>query len=516
VNRASPFRLPARSDLLRAPPTADVLALVAGALTPLAFAPFSFFPLAILTSAVLFLLWREATPRRAAWLGFLFGAGQFGVGVSWVYVAIHDFGYSGVPMAVLLTAMLVAILAAYPALVGYLAARFLRGPDSMRLALWFPAAWTLGEWLRGWLFTGFPWLNLGYSQIDSPLGGLAPVVGVYGVTLAVTASAGLALVAWLVPRRRFIPLAALAALWFGGWGAAHIEWTQPEGEPFRVALVQGNVPQDTKWRPELVQHTLDLYADLTRRHWDSRLIVWPEAAITSWYDEVADDYLAGLQREARTHGTGIVLGIPVRELKNYRYFNSLVSLGDQPGVYHKRHLVPFGDYVPLQEWLRGVIRFFDLPMSGFSPGPAKQRLLVSAGLKIAPAICYEDAFGEEWIDGLPEAELLVNATNNAWYGDSFAPHQHLEISRMRALETGRWLLRVTTNGVSAIVDPHGRIRERSPQFVTHVLTGEAQARQGATPYVRFGNLPVLLIAAGLLVLAVPRVRAAVRRGAGVQ
>jgi apolipoprotein N-acyltransferase len=435
-----------------------------------------------------------------------------------VYVAIHDFGYSGVPLAVFLTTLFVAILAAYPALAGYLAARWLRGPGWLRLTLLFPAVWTLVEWLRGWLFTGFPWLNLGYSQIDAPLRGIAPLAGVYGVTLAVAVSAGLGLVALRAGKRpRLLVLAVFVSLWLGSWAATRIEWTQAAGEPFKVALVQGNVPQDSKWRPELVQHTLDLYAGLTRRHWDSRLIVWPEAAITAWYHEVADDYLAGLAREARAHGSGIVLGIPVREPGTHRYFNSLVSLAATPGFYHKRHLVPFGDYVPLQEWLRGVIRFFDLPMSGFSPGPSKQRLLEAAGLRIAPAICYEDAFGEEWIEGLPEAALLVNATNNAWYGDSFAPHQHLEISRMRALETGRWLLRVTTNGVSAIIDPSGQIRGRSPQFQTDVLTGTAQARRGATPYVRAGNLPVLLVAAGLLLLAVPRVRAAAGgRVAGVQ
>jgi len=510
--------IPARPGFLLTRPTADALALAAGMLLPFAFAPFAFFPLAIFTPAVLFLLWLEATPRRAAWLGFLFGAGQFGVGVSWVYVAIHDFGYTGVPLAVLLTALLVSILAAYPALLGFAAARFLRGPEWLRLALLFPAGWMLSEWLRGWLFTGFPWLNLGYSQIDAPLRGLAPLIGVYGVTLAVAISSGLVLVALRATRwrTRAIPFIALLLLWLGSWGATRFEWSQPLGEPFRVALVQGNVPQDTKWRPELVQYTQDLYADLTRRHWDNRLIVWPEAAITAWYHEVADGYLAGLQREAQSHGAGILLGIPVREPGTRRYFNSLVSLDEKTGMYHKRHLVPFGDYVPLQEWLRGLIRFFDLPMSGFSPGPAKQRLLEASGLLIAPAICYEDAFGEEWIDGLPEAELLVNATNNAWYGDSFAPHQHLEISRMRALETGRWLLRATTNGVSAIIDPQGKIRGRSPQFVTHVLTGEVQARQGATPYVQAGNLPVLLIAVGLLLLAVPRVRAAAGRSPAVQ
>lgn len=484
-------------------PSADFLALLVGALVSLAFAPLSIFPLAILVPAVLFLMWLDVSPRRALWRGLLFGVGQFGVGVSWVYVAVHDFGHSGVPLAVLLTILFCSVLVVFPMALGYVAARFLRGPQWLRLTLAFPAGWTLTEWLRGWVLTGFPWLNLGYSQIDAPLRGFAPIVGVYGVTLAVAVSAGLiALFFVSVRRTQVIAASVFGVLWLSGWGLTRIEWTQVSAPPLRVSLIQGNIPQDTKWRPELVQHTLDLYAKLTREHWDSRLILWPEAAVTAFHHEVADDYLAGLAREARTHGADIVLGIPVLDRATRRYYNSLVSLGATPGFYHKRHLVPFGDFVPFAEFLRGLIRFFDLPMSGFSPGPEHQPLLTGAGQKLAAAICYEDVFGEEVIQSLPEATLLVNATNNAWYGNSFAPHQHLEMSRLRALETGRYMLRVTTNGVSAIIDERGRILQRSPQFATHVLSGEAVPRSGATPYVRFGNWPVVSLAALLLLVIV--------------
>ncbi len=498
---APPESHPSRLIAVLSRPAADFLALLAGALLPLAFAPVGFYPLAILSPALLFLLWLNVTPKRAMWRGFLFGLGQFGVGVSWIYVAIHDFGYSGVPLAVFLTSLFVAFLALFPALLGYACARVLRGPVVWRLALLFPAAWTLWEWIRGWILTGFPWLHLGYSQIESPLRGLAPLLGVYSVSLAVAFSAGLLVLAVLGgSRRRVVALALGALLWGGSAMLVRIEWTEPAGAPLPVALVQGNVPQDTKWRPELVTYTLNLYADLTRQHWDRRLIVWPEAAITSFYHEVADDYLAGLRREARAHNTDIVLGIPVREPGTRRYYNSLLSLSESPGFYHKRHLVPFGDYVPLQEWLRGLIRFFDLPMSGFSAGPSEQPLLEAAGQKIAGTVCYEDVFGEELIPSLPAATLLINATNNAWYGDSLAPHQHLQMSRMRAVETGRTLLRVTTNGVSAIVDPHGRLLARSPQFVTTVLTGEAMPYRGSTPYVQVGNIPVLLFLLAILAL----------------
>ena len=480
-------------------PRADALALAAGALWPLAFAPFGFYPLAVVSLSVLFLLWTGGSPRRALWRGFLFGIGVNAVGTSWVYVAIHDFGHSGIPLAVFLTALFVAILALYPAVLGYLAARFLPGPQWLRLGLLFPAGWTLMEWFRGRFLTGFPWLNAGYSQIDAPLRGLAPLGGVYAITLAVALSAGLLALLWHSSRRlRIAAVTGFGVLWLTAGLLARVTWTEPAGAPLAVALVQGNVPQDSKWRPELQQYTLDLYAGLTRQHWDSQLILWPEAAITSWYHEVAGDYLPALRAEARAHGSDIVLGIPVLDRDNRRYYNSLLSLGEHPGLYHKRHLVPFGDYLPFEGFLRGLIRFFDLPMSGFSPGPTDQPLLEAAGHKLASAICYEDVFGEELIAALPQAGLLVNATNNAWYGDSFAPHQHLEMSRMRALETGRYMLRVTTNGVSAIIDPAGRIVGRSPQFETFVLTGAARPYQGATPYVRTGNGPVLAVIALIL------------------
>ena len=498
-----PVQPDSRCERLRAAlitPRADLLALLAGAVLPLAFAPLSLFPLAVVSPALLFLLVLDVTPRRALWRGWLFGAGQFGVGTSWVYVAIHDFGHSGVPLAVLLTALFCGVLTLFPMALGYVAARFLRGPDWLRLAILFPAAWTLIEWLRGWVLTGFPWLNLGYSQIDAPLRGFAPLAGVYGVTLTVVLSAGLLALLVLSGRRlRMIAVIGLATLWLAGALLTRVEWTEASGTPLRVSLVQGNIPQDSKWRPELKAYTLDLYAGLTRQNWDSRLILWPEAAITVFHHEVADNYLAQLAAEARTHGTDIVLGIPVLDHSTRRYYNSLLSLGATPGFYHKRHLVPFGDYLPLAEWLRGLIHFFDLPMSGFSAGPDSQPLLEAAGQKIAAAICYEDIFGEELIQGLPQASLLVNATNNAWYGNSFAPHQHLEMSRMRALETGRYMLRVTTNGVSAIIDARGKILGRSPQFQTHVLTGEAVPRRGATPYVLLGNGPMVLLL-GLVLL----------------
>lgn len=478
-----------------------LLLLLAGALQPLAFAPFGWYPITILALLPLFGLWRDAAPRRAALYGLVYGLGMFGAGISWVYVAIHDFGHSGVLVAALLTLLFVLAASLYPALVGYLArlsARRWRLPVSLQLVLWFPMAWALGEWFRGWFLTGFPWLSLGYSQIDAPLGGYAPLLGVYGVSLLCALSAGLLLA--LAGPRRVLPVIALLLLWGGGYALAPLGWTAPHGEPLRVTLLQGNVPQSTKWNPAAIRLRLERYAAMTRAQLaDSDLIVWPENAITVFYHRLADTYFRDLAQELRQNGTDLILGVPLLDGDGERYYTTMMSLGSHHGFYRKRHLVPFGEFLPLEGLLRGLINFFDMPMSSFSPGPRQQPLLQAAGQRIAATVCYEDAFPEEMRDFLPAATLLVNGSNNAWYGDSLAPHQHLQISRMRAREFGRPMLRATTNGISAIIDPHGRVVRASRQFDTAIVQARVQPMGGATPYSRFGNYPLLVL--GLLLLA---------------
>ena len=484
---------------------AKLWCFLAGAILPLAFAPFNLFLLAYFAPLVLFYYWLAATPKQAALLGFLFGLGLFGVGVSWVYVAIHVHGYAPVPLAVLMTTAFVAFLALYIALQGYVSVSLQRRWGLNRTAsllLIYPALWLLIEWLRGWFLTGFPWLNLGYSQLNTPLAGFAPLLGVYGVSWATALTAALVLLLVLAKQHktRLITASGLAVLFVAGVGLSALPWSEKYGDPIKVSLIQGNAPQITKWDPDQIQAQLDLYANLTRQHWDSDLIFWPENAMTTFYHTLVEDYFTPLLAEAKQHGADLVVGVPVLDLQTNQYYSSFVVPGDQPEMYHKRHLVPFGEFVPLESLLRGLITFFDLPMSSFSRGSDAQQPLKAAGQLLAPTVCYEDAFGEEVIDFLPQATLLINGSNNAWYGDSFAPHQHLQISRMRAVETGRPLLRATTNGISAIIDHKGYVAKRSPQFETYVLRGEVQPRQGATLYVLWGNW--MVIGVGFVVLGI--------------
>jgi apolipoprotein N-acyltransferase len=475
----------------------DLAVLLSGALAPLAFAPFDVAFVAPLSLATLFLLWLDAGPGRAAWRGWLYGLGLFGFGVSWIHESFQ-FSQVALPLAILLTALFVLYLAAFPALLGYLLARLSSGSGWVRVVVLFPAAWVLTEWLRGWFLTGFPWLQLGYSQLDWPLAGLAPCLGVYGVSWGVALSAGLVVKTLGGPgRMRWPYVLVLAAVWAGAWALGRVTWTESSGPVTRVALVQGNVPQDIKWRPAQRQPTLNRYLSMTRRHWGADLVVWPETAVPAFYQQAAD-LLAELAREGRRHGAELLTGIPVKDHDTGRYYNSVVVVGAQPGFYHKRHLVPFGEYLPLKDLLGPVVDFMHIPMSDFSAGAPDPPVLQVAGHRVGVSICYEDAFGEEVIDALPQATLLVNVSNDAWFGDSIAPAQHLQMARMRALETGRYMLRATNTGISAIIGPGGELRKIAPQFKKYTLTGEVTPMQGATPYVRLGNLPVVLT---LLVLA---------------
>ena len=479
-----------------------VAALAAGALSVLGFAPLAAFPLPFATLAGLLFLWRSAaTPRVAFRIGFAFGAGLFGAGVSWVYVSLHDFGSMPAPLAAIGTLAFCAILALYPAAAGWSLARLRLGPLAAAL-LAFPALWTLFEWLRGWIFTGVPWLAVGYSQMDSPLAGLAPIGGVYGVSFAVALCAGLLGVVISGSGKARIAGGVALVFAFGlGQLLKQIAWTSPQGAPFQVALLQGNIPQDLKFRADRYAATLATYKRLIEAS-RAQLIVLPETAIPRFLDAVDPFYLQDIERAAAARRADLLIGVPIRD-PDGRYFNSLVSVGVSPAQrYDKSHLVPFGEFVP---WgLSWMVRTLAVPLSDFSPGPENPRPLALGGQLVAPNICWEDAFGEEIIRQLPQATLLVNVSNVAWFGDSLAPSQHLQISRMRALETGRMMLRATNTGVTAIIDPRGNVVARLPQFTEGVLSGEVQGYGGATPYVRSGNYPIVLCCIALVVVLVSR------------
>ena len=481
---------------LQSPLAAIAAALAAGALTVAGFAPPALFPLPFLTLAGLLFLWlRAATPQAAFRTGFAFGAGLFGVGASWVYVSLHDFGMMAAPLAAIGTFAYCAILSLYPAAAGWCLARLRLGRLASALFA-FPALWTFFEWLRGWVFTGVSWLALGYSQVDSPLAGFAPVAGVYGVSFVTALCAGLLIVVVTGPGKARLACGVALVFAFGlGQVLRQIEWTSPQGTPLKVALLQGNIPQELKFQGDRYVMTLSIYKRLIEAS-KGQLIVLPETAIPRFLDAVDPSYLRDVAKIAFQRRADILIGVPIRDRDN-RYFNSVISVGVSPSQrYDKSHLVPFGEFVP--SGFGWIVKTLAIPLSDFSLGPENPKPLALAGQLVAPNICWEDAFGEEIIRQLPGATLLVNVSNVAWFGDSLAPAQHLQISRMRALETGRAMLRATNTGVTAIIDPGGKVVARLPQFTEGILAGEVQGYAGATPYVMFGNTPIVLVCVVLL------------------
>lgn len=470
-----------------------VVALGAGAALPLAFAPFNFAVLAILSPALLFLLWQNGSPWRCAGIGLAFGLGSFGVGVSWVYRSLHDYGGMSVPLAALAVTLFVLVLSFFPALVGWLQARFGRRKRVIHLIVVLPALWVLLEWCRSWVLTGFPWLSLGYSQIDTPLSGLASWFGVYAVSLGVALVAGLLALLIDKPRRPW-PALALVGVFGLGFLMGRVAWVEPKGPLLKVALVQGNVPLTMKWSALHRMTVAERYLHLSQEYRDQDLVVWPEVAIPAFQNQLPSAFWRELNHEATQYQTDFLYGTLERTQRadgSSHYYNVVRSIAPRPQTYHKRHLVPFGEYLPypvLTQWLMGAL---NIPMSDFSPWTGDDGVMRVAGQAVAVSICYEDAFPEEIIRLLPEASLLVNVSEDAWFGRSLGPLQRLQMARMRALETGRFLLRVANTGVTAIIDHRGEIVARTEQFKTVVLSGAVQPMQGATPYVRWGNKAVL-------------------------
>jgi apolipoprotein N-acyltransferase len=473
------------------------LSLASGAISVLGFAPLGWFPLPVLAFAVLaWLVARAASARAAALVGFAFGLGLFVFGVGWVYVALNQFGGMPFWLAGPATLLFAAFLSLYPAVactVTFFA------PKTWRVLV-FPAAWVLTEWLRGWIFTGFPWLALGYSQVpNSPLGGIAPLAGVFGVSLGVTL-VGSAMASVVLDQQRwragFVAVVALAT----GTISGMTSWTRPVGEGVTVALVQGNVAQDLKFREDVLLRTLVAYENAVSQA-TARLVILPETALPLFLHDLPPDYFERLRSVTAERGADTIAGVFENDpLGSDRYFNSVLSLGASPTQrYRKHHLVPFGEFIPLKALLAPIINdWLHIPLSDQTRGDAVQTPLSVAGQKVAMNICYEDVFGEEIIRQLPDATILANVSNDAWYGRSWAAEQHLQISQMRARETGRWMLRATNTGMTAAIDETGRVLASLPQFTEGILTIKAQGRTGSTPYVEFGNGPVMVLS-GLVV-----------------
>lgn len=484
-----------------------LIAPLAGAVTTLALAPFDLWPLAILSHGLLFVLLHTANPRQGLLTGLLYGLGLFLSGASWVYVSIHDHGAASPVLAGFLTLLFATALALFHGLFGWLWVRFVSPQRGALLtAAAFAALWLAIDALRSWLLTGFPWLYSGYSQLDGPLAGFVPLGGVWLASFLLAFMAVLLAQLGLAPfcRKRTFKLVSLPVLiLLSGLLLQKPHWTQPAGAPLSVSLIQGNVEQELKWEPDQLLNQLDLYRNLTLQAPATDLVVWPETAVPLFSDS-ADSYLEFMRRNMEMRDSALITGVPVRQqdVRGQRsFYNGILGLGHASGQYFKQKLVPFGEYVPMQDWLRGLIEFFDLPMSDFSQGPAGQSPLLLHDYRIAPYICYEVVYPDFARQLAKQSEILLTISNDTWFGRSIGPLQHMQMAQMRALEAGRWMIRSTNNGVSALIDPQGRVSQVLPQFEQAVLQGDIVPMRGLTPYLRFGSWPLIVLCSLILILA---------------
>ena len=478
-----------------------LLALIAGLLFPLAFAPYDLWPLLLFSIGASFWSLRHAPSAREAMLrGWLYGLGLFGFGVSWVHVSMHDYGYMPLWMAIPFTAVFAAFLALFNSLAFYASWRLGRS------ALAFAGCWLLIDWFRGWFLTGFPWLYAGYALIDTPFSPLAPLGGVWLLTLSAVLLSAATVECAQAGRPRWTATASILVILVLTTVSHALSFTRPAGPNQKVALVQGNIPQDLKWQLSMRERTREIYQDLTAGIPAGHLVIWPESALTEFYQTLTD-FVEQEGQLLADRNSGFITGIPWRTLGDtgVTYHNSIASIpltddAGQERVYHKQKLVPFGEYVPMQSLIRGLIPFFDLPMSGFTAGSPEQPNLSALGHTIAPFICYEILYPELVAQRSHGADALITISNDAWFGTSAGPLQHFQMARMRALETGRWLLRGTNNGVTAVIDHHGKVVDELPQFTRDVLYSHYQPRTGVTPFMATGVWPWLLVS-GLLILA---------------
>ncbi len=480
--------------------------LLAGCLLPLAFAPFNFSLLAVVCLATFFYFIRDSSPARAFILGGLFGLGQFGVGVPWIYISIHDFGGTPFFPSILITCLFILLMSIFPALVGYCSALWQKRWGTQKINAWAPLMimsilWVLAEWTRGWFLTGFPWLLLGYTQLDTWLGGIAPIGGVYAVSWVIALLAALSVAVLLsfrdenYSRKVITPALSLVFLLLLLCKAlSTVSWTHSQQNPITVSLVQGNISQELKWLPTMKWPTIERYFDLSEEKGQkSDLIIWPETAMPVLYSEI-EDLLTWYQSKVLKNNPALLLGAPMIDHKTGQLYNGMALLTEEKKqVYYKRHLVPFGEFLPFRGLLSWTAQWFPLPEDDFDSGSEHQVALDMGRYRLALSICYEDAFGNEMLNAAKSSHLLVNVSNDAWFGDSIAADQHLQMARMRALEFGRPMLRATNTGISALIDKKGQISDQAEPHTIAVLSGDVYPADGLTPYMRWGNSAILIL-----------------------
>lgn len=472
-----------------------LISFLAGLLLTFSFAPFDYAYLAIISLVVLFLSWHYAdSPKQAAYRAYFYGLGLFGFGVTWVFVSIYFYGGASFFAAVIMSFLFAAFWALFPALTAYLVVKLAFLTDKRWLSWFIPFVWIFIEYFRGfWLLNGFPWFQIAYSQLDTAYAGFVPLMGVYGTGFLIILTASLVTNMLITKQQLMLSSIIISMLLITGYGLKYVQWTQAIGQPIKITLVQGNISQDQKWLPENLVKTLLNYQQMTYNHWDSDVIIWPETAIPAYLHQIDKPFLKPLAAKAKANNTDLIVSLTAKSENHQHNYNVVLTLGTERAIYKKNHLLPFGEYLPLQPLSTWVLDLIGVRLGKFTSGGNQQALLKAGGYPFATSICYEDAFASEAIRAMPKAAYLVNVTNDAWFGNSFEPHQHMQIARMRALETGRYLVRATNTGLSGFVAPNGQLVKQAPLFKTNTLTETIIPIGGLTPYAQLGEAMIILV-----------------------
>lgn len=481
-----------------------ISAFILGALQVFAFAPFEQYWIVYPSFVGFFLLLQEVqkSSKRYFLISYSFSIAMFLSSIHWVYVSMDLFGGMPIIASASLITILCAYLAIFPSSALWAGTRFLILSDATRYLLTIPVFWLISDWLRGYVLTGFPWGYLGYSHADTPLAGFAPILGVQGITLAIMVICG-ALTLLIQKQKIILNLVLICGLLITGAILKKQQYSELQ-PAVRVSLVQGNIDQNEKWKRGQLYPSLIKYLDLSNIKQDRQpeLIIWPESAIAALELDM-QEFLQPLSRNLAARNKTLITGIIDYQLASDSYYNSIITLGKLPAGqvyslasknrYQKHQLLPIGEFVPFEDLLRPLAPYFNLPMSSFQRGALVQPNLQSRQTAFVSALCYEIAFPELLRKNITEKTgMLLTLSNDAWFGDSIGPAQHLQIARMRAIEFARPLLRSTNNGITAIFDSHGNELGRLPANYAAVLTEKVQPALGHTPYQTYGSLPLYL------------------------
>jgi len=487
------------------------MSFIAGIFLVFSFAPFNFYFLPFVSLAILFYFWSEGSPKANFYCGFTYGLGLYGFGVSWVYVSLSTYGGMPLWMGAIAVLGFASLLSLFIACTGYIAARFFKS----QILLAIPLLWLVFEWSKSWVFTGFPWLDIGYSQTPSWLFNFAPVGGVYLISFIVLLIS--ACITRLVQqtfskeRRIIYPLGITLLLIACSWSLKTINWSSPVGEAIEVGIVQPNTPIETKWDSDALDPLINKLAGLTQQlnvEQKSELIIWPETALPLNIQQVDKTFWSSIVPQDSILLTGIMDSPNPNDYTEQYNAALLTCHAKEPIIYRKKHLVPFGEYLPLRFLFNWVLEYLQLPMSDLSSWQGTQSLSCGESIKIGLSICYEDAFANEHRRNVADATVLVNISEDAWFGDSFAPHQRQQMAQMRAAELARPLVRSANSGPSLFINTKGKVYSQTDQFVVAIKSEQVQPHNGETPFKRWGNWVVYLAILLLIALMAMNARKA--------